>query len=114
MPSWKVRSRCVAFIEPRHLTSEISNFAGYDWDRLPEGSLVVDVGGGVGSQSLMLAKHHPQLRFVIQDRESVLGDATDVCAMIRISPSKIWRVLTIFAGHSTGRGTCPMHSNPAG
>ncbi|KAH9993413.1 O-methyltransferase [Russula vinacea] len=50
---------------------------GYDWERLPEGSLVVDVGGGVGSQSLTLAQHHPQLRFVIQDRESVLGDATD-------------------------------------
>jgi hypothetical protein len=50
---------------------------GYNWGGLPEGSLVVDVGGGVGSQSLTLAKHHPQLRFVIQDRESVLGDATD-------------------------------------
>ena len=40
--------------------------------------MVVDVGGGVGSQSLMLAKHHPQLRFVIQDRESVVGNATEV------------------------------------
>ncbi|KAH9990787.1 S-adenosyl-L-methionine-dependent methyltransferase [Russula vinacea] len=50
---------------------------GYGWERLPEGSLVVDVGGGVGSQSLMLAQHHPQLRFVVQDRESVLGDAID-------------------------------------
>ncbi|KAF8467039.1 hypothetical protein DFH94DRAFT_301018 [Russula ochroleuca] len=48
---------------------------GYDWERLPEGSLVVDVGGGVGSQSLTLAKRYPQLRFLIQDRESVLGDA---------------------------------------
>ena len=65
------------------------DFAGYDWGRLPEGSLVVDVGGGVGSQSLTLAQHHPQLRFVIQDRESVLGDATDVCEMTRISPSEI-------------------------
>ncbi|KAH9993416.1 S-adenosyl-L-methionine-dependent methyltransferase [Russula vinacea] len=50
---------------------------GYDWERLPEGSLVVDVGGGVGSQSLTLAQHHPQLRFVVQDRESILGDATN-------------------------------------
>ncbi|KAF8467041.1 S-adenosyl-L-methionine-dependent methyltransferase [Russula ochroleuca] len=50
---------------------------GYNWGGLPEGSLVVDVGGGVGSQSLTLAKHHPQLRFVIQDRESVLGDGAN-------------------------------------
>ena len=69
---------CTHCTLPSHLRT--SNFAGYDWERLPEGSLVVDVGGGVGAQSLTLAQHHPQLRFVIQDRESVLGDATDVCA----------------------------------
>ena len=86
---------------------------GYGWERLPEGSLVVDVGGGVGAQSLTLAKHYPQLRFVVQDRESVLGDATDVCEMIRISPSKICCMLTVCAVHSTGRGTCRMHSNLA-
>ncbi|KAF8498100.1 S-adenosyl-L-methionine-dependent methyltransferase [Russula emetica] len=50
---------------------------GYAWERLPQGSLVVDVGGGVGAQSFTLAKHHPQLRFVIQDRESVVGDAIE-------------------------------------
>ena len=112
MPSWKVWSRCVTFIVRRPLTFETSNFAGYDWEHLPEGSLVVDVGGGVGSQSLTLAQHHPQLRFVIQDRESVLEDATDVCVMNRIKPFKTWNVLTIVcAVHSIGRGTCPMHSN---
>ena len=67
---------------------EISNFAGYDLEHLAEDSLVVDVGGGVGAQSLTLAQHHPQLRFVIQDRESVLGDAIDVCTMNRIRPPK--------------------------
>ncbi|KAF8467031.1 S-adenosyl-L-methionine-dependent methyltransferase, partial [Russula ochroleuca] len=50
---------------------------GYDWEGVPEGSLVVDIGGGVGAQSLTLAKRHPQLRFVVQDRESVVGDAID-------------------------------------
>jgi hypothetical protein len=59
------------------------NFAGYAWERFPEGSLVVDVGGGVGAQSLMLANHHPQLRFVVQDRQSVVGDAIEVCALIK-------------------------------
>jgi len=51
---------------------------GYAWDNLPEGSLVVDVGGGVGWQALILATHFPQLRFVIQDRESVVRDAVEV------------------------------------
>jgi methylase of polypeptide subunit release factors len=52
--------------------------AGYAWDNLPEGSLVVDVGGGVGWQVLILATHFPQLRFVIQDREPVVRDAVEV------------------------------------
>jgi hypothetical protein len=52
--------------------------AGYAWDNLPEGSLVVDVGGGVGWQALILATHFPQLRFVIQDREPVVRDAVEV------------------------------------
>ena len=77
-----------------HLTFETSIFAGYGWEHLPEGSLVVDVGGGVGSQSLTLASNHPQLRFVVQDRESVVGDAINVCVMNRTSPTRIWRVLT--------------------
>jgi hypothetical protein len=39
----------------------------------------VDVGGGVGSQSLTLATRFPRLCFVVQDRESVVGDAVEVC-----------------------------------
>ncbi|KAI0278930.1 S-adenosyl-L-methionine-dependent methyltransferase [Russula aff. rugulosa BPL654] len=50
---------------------------GYAWGQLPEGSLIVDVGGGVGSQSLVVAKYHPQLRFVVQDREAVVRDAVE-------------------------------------
>ena len=84
MPSWTVWSCCAAFIQ----TFEMTNFVGYGWEGLPEGSLVVDVGGGVGSQSLTLANNHPQLRFVIQDRESVVGDAIEVCGMDRISTFK--------------------------
>jgi hypothetical protein len=88
MPSWKVWS----FIARHHFTFGLSIFAGYGWKHLPEGSLVVDVGGGVGSQSLTVASHHSQLRFVVQDRESVVGDAINVCAMN--SPTRIWRALT--------------------
>jgi hypothetical protein len=63
------------------------NFVGYAWESFPEGSLVVDVGGGVGTQTLLLADHHPQLRFVVQDRETVLGDAVEVRALIESLPN---------------------------
>ena len=78
IPSWKVWLRSATFVAHHHLTFRISNFVGYAWEHLPQGSLVVDVGGGVGAQSFTLAKHHPQLRFIVQDRESVVGDAIEV------------------------------------
>ena len=63
-----------------HLTwmYRIIELTGYSWENLPEGSLVVDVGGGVGSQSLTIATHQSHLRFVIQDRDAVVGDAVEV------------------------------------
>ncbi|KAH9993365.1 O-methyltransferase [Russula vinacea] len=61
----------------KNMTPADSILEGYGWENLPQGSLVVDVGGGVGSQSLVLAQHHPHLRFVVQDRESVVGDAVE-------------------------------------
>jgi ubiquinone/menaquinone biosynthesis C-methylase UbiE len=51
---------------------------GFDWKGLKEGAIVVDVGGGVGSQCLALARHFAHLRFVLEDRESVLNDAVTV------------------------------------
>ncbi|KAI5123841.1 hypothetical protein M0805_009133 [Coniferiporia weirii] len=50
---------------------------GLDWSSLPKGSKFVDVGGGVGSQSMLLARAHPHLRFVIQDREATIGQAQE-------------------------------------
>ncbi|KAF8486791.1 S-adenosyl-L-methionine-dependent methyltransferase [Russula ochroleuca] len=61
----------------KNMSSPDAILAGYGWGELPESSLVVDVGGGVGSQTLLLALHHPHLRFIVQDRESVVGDAVD-------------------------------------
>ncbi|KAL0564998.1 hypothetical protein V5O48_017036, partial [Marasmius crinis-equi] len=39
----------------------------YDWDALPRNAIVVDVGGGVGTISLELAKRYPDLKLVVQD-----------------------------------------------
>lgn len=51
---------------------------GFDWQGLPDGSLVVDVGGGVGSQTLTLAKKFKHLNFVIQDTEATRPNAIRV------------------------------------
>ncbi|KAH9993417.1 hypothetical protein BJV77DRAFT_366374 [Russula vinacea] len=77
---------------------------GYDWERLSEGSLVVDVGGGVGAQSLTLAQHYPHLRFVIQDRESVLGDAIDYWK--RNMPNALESGRVKIRGHTSLSATC--------
>jgi hypothetical protein len=42
-------------------------FAGFPWETLAAGSIVVDVGGGVGSACLPLARKFPELKFVVQD-----------------------------------------------
>ncbi|KAG5640847.1 hypothetical protein DXG03_006828 [Asterophora parasitica] len=47
----------------------------YDWKDLPSGSVVVDVGGGVGTSSLVLAREFPDVEFVVQDLSVVIGDA---------------------------------------
>lgn len=40
---------------------------GFPWETLTAGSKIVDVGGGIGSQSLPIAQQFRDLKFVIQD-----------------------------------------------
>ena len=47
----------------------------FPWEKLPSDSIVVDVGGGIGSQTLPIARAYPNLKFVVQDREAVVKDA---------------------------------------
>ncbi|KXN91143.1 Sterigmatocystin 8-O-methyltransferase [Leucoagaricus sp. SymC.cos] len=39
----------------------------FPWNKLPKGSVICDVGGGVGNISIQLAKRYPALRLVLQD-----------------------------------------------
>lgn len=73
MRCWAV---CQFFLccSPPNYVSKI----GYEWGKLSPGSLVIDVGGGVGSLSLTLARRYPNLCFVVQDREAVVADANEV------------------------------------
>ncbi|CAK5276426.1 unnamed protein product [Mycena citricolor] len=52
----------------------------YKWEEVSPGSLIVDVGGGVGTSTLTLAKKFPDLKFVVQDLEAVIGQAKDIWA----------------------------------
>lgn len=49
--------------------------AAYAWAGLPMGSVVVDVGAGVGTSAMLVARAFPHLRFVIQDTPKVVQDA---------------------------------------
>jgi len=50
----------------------------YDWKSLKPGSLIVDVGGGIGVPALSLVKAFPTLQFIIQDRPSVVAKGFQV------------------------------------
>ena len=52
--------------------------AGFDWGSLPEGGLVVDVGGGVGALTALLEKKHKALRYLVQDRAEVAEEGRRV------------------------------------
>ncbi|KAF8351882.1 S-adenosyl-L-methionine-dependent methyltransferase [Amanita rubescens] len=60
------------------LTSNAVILSAYDWNTLPQNALVVDVGGGIGSASLVLAKEFPNLRIAIQDRHSAVENGVEI------------------------------------
>lgn len=52
---------------------------GYNWGGLPLGSVIVDVGGGVGSQTLPIASANLGLKCIVQDRGPVIAEGIKVC-----------------------------------
>ncbi|KAI0315782.1 S-adenosyl-L-methionine-dependent methyltransferase [Amylostereum chailletii] len=60
----------------KNMAPENAIVEGVDWKGLGESALVVDVGGGIGSQCLTLARNCPNLKFIVQDRDVVLKVAT--------------------------------------
>ena len=59
--------------------------SGFDWNALGHDAIVVDVGGGIGSQSMTLAKNFPHLQIVVQDREQTVKDAVSVSCRLHLS-----------------------------
>lgn len=45
----------------------ITRFPDFPWGSLGDGATVCDVGGGIGTITMQLAKAHPNLRLKLQD-----------------------------------------------
>lgn len=71
----------------------------FDWKSLKSNDLVVDVGGGIGSSTLALAREFPHLRYVVQDRPSTIPLATNVSSSPFFSES--FEIIQM--NHSSGR-----------
>ncbi|KJZ73407.1 hypothetical protein HIM_07201 [Hirsutella minnesotensis 3608] len=72
----------------------------FPFQDLPDGSLVVDIGGGNGQQAIRLASRCPQLRFVVQDHDNVVTAAvTSVAAKLPESVANriSWEAHSYFA-----------------
>ncbi|KAJ3513294.1 hypothetical protein NLJ89_g3022 [Agrocybe chaxingu] len=62
----------------RALQPENASLDAFDWNNLAPGSVIVDVGGGVGAASLPIARKYPELHIVLQDLPPVIEDAKKV------------------------------------
>ena len=84
-PGAVLSGTCEVWPTLRIYTEYMRFFLGFDWHLLPKGSIVVDVGGGIGSTSMLLASAFSSaegglgLKFVIQDRPVVVEMGEKVC-----------------------------------
>ncbi len=56
-------------------TTRLTLLSDFDWSQLPQDSVVVDVGGGIGSLAKELTRNYPHLRIIVQDLPKVIEDA---------------------------------------
>jgi ubiquinone/menaquinone biosynthesis C-methylase UbiE len=51
---------------------------GFKWGSLAPGSVIVDVGGGLGHITMKLAQSYPDFNYIVQDRQSILEQGREV------------------------------------
>ncbi|KIY43141.1 S-adenosyl-L-methionine-dependent methyltransferase [Fistulina hepatica ATCC 64428] len=61
----------------RKLEAADAFLGGFNWSTLPAESVIVDVGGSTGHVLLSIARAHPRLRYVLQDREAIIPKAQE-------------------------------------
>lgn len=57
------------------IENKFSAALGYPWDKVPPGTLVCDLGGGLGDMSMHIAKMNPNISVVVQDTEDTVNQA---------------------------------------
>ncbi|KAG5220045.1 S-adenosyl-L-methionine-dependent methyltransferase [Salix suchowensis] len=67
---------------------------------LPDRSIIVDVGGGLGHTTLNITKEYKHLKFIVQDRPAVIEQAKQACFIPQIA-SRISATSYMFP-YSTG------------
>jgi len=71
---WRLTRFGNAMMGVSQLTPPDAILKGFRWSSLPADSVVVDVGGGIGSASLPILKNAP-VKLIIQDKGVVIEDA---------------------------------------
>ncbi|KZV88449.1 S-adenosyl-L-methionine-dependent methyltransferase [Exidia glandulosa HHB12029] len=72
---------------------------GFDWSNLPEGSVVVDIGGGIGNVVFPLYERFPHLSFEVQDRGKTCMHGQAVCVWNKKYPDAIASGRLSFRAH---------------
>ena len=70
-----------SFIKPKLQSTCSYLMLAFDWQSLPEGSTIVDVGGGIGTQMLILSRYFKHLKLIVEDREAVCTDTLKVSSV---------------------------------
>ncbi|PIL29530.1 hypothetical protein GSI_08338 [Ganoderma sinense ZZ0214-1] len=89
-----------AMVGTRQCESKDEILRGFSWEDLPRGSVLVDVGGGIGAQAVVVANAHPHIRVVVEDRAQVVAGAREAWgpqyAHLFESGRMSWRVYDFF------------------
>lgn len=73
-PCSKVSLACLWFYVPPDIVFPLA----LDWQSLPDGATVVDVGGGIGTSSLQISRAFPKVKTIVQDFPEVVAQAKAV------------------------------------
>ncbi|KDQ19528.1 hypothetical protein BOTBODRAFT_28102 [Botryobasidium botryosum FD-172 SS1] len=62
------------------------------WEHFPRGSVCVDIGGGVGTQTSLITKAHPHLKMIVQDQGVLQKQAEEYWAITDVDALPSGRV----------------------
>ncbi|TFK83064.1 S-adenosyl-L-methionine-dependent methyltransferase [Polyporus arcularius HHB13444] len=74
----KLMGRGMKTVRVAEGSGSVTDESVFPWNTLPADSLIVDVGGGIGSVSIQLAEAYSHLRFIVQDRQKTVAIALTV------------------------------------